>query len=80
MSKNISISHIKLRLNSRIGELNIYNLTFAKTLDVASFPQTRLNEQKQFHEVNVSMHIPELSLLSAHGQAGKASNTQRLSR
>lgn len=42
------ILHTKLSLSSRRGKINMYNLTFAKTLDVASFSKAILISRQSF--------------------------------
>lgn len=50
--RNIFISLIKLHLNSRRGQVDIYNLTFARTLDVASISQGLFVNKKSFTKLD----------------------------
>lgn len=61
MSRDIYISYIELSLSSRRGEINVYNLTFAKTLEVAGFSQTLLISRKISQRQGPCVHPRTLS-------------------
>lgn len=54
------------------GEINIYNLTFAKTLDVASVSQALLISRKSFTKSGSIYKSTNSLFLLPHGKAGNS--------